>query len=73
MKDQIEILTKDVARQEIILALWDSIINCDEDSRECDVCEGMRMAIKIAGSKLQGHLVSQCLTLVLQSNYRKEN
>jgi hypothetical protein len=58
MKDQIEMLTKDVARHEIVIALWDSIIKCDEDSRECDVCEGLRMAIKIAESKLQGHLIS---------------
>lgn len=57
MNNKIELLTKDVARQEIIISLWDSIINCDEDSRECDVCEGMRMAIKIAESKLQGHLM----------------
>jgi hypothetical protein len=57
MKEKIEILTKDVARHEIVIALWDSIMKCDEDSRECDVCEGLRMAIKIAESKLQGHLM----------------
>lgn len=53
MNERIETLNRNIARNEIIISLWDAILGCDETELECDVCRGLRQAIKIAESKIQ--------------------
>jgi hypothetical protein len=44
--DKVEMLSRKSERLVIIVNLQNAIKNCDEDNGECDVCLGLRYAIR---------------------------
>jgi len=53
MNDRIQLLNRNLARHNIILALMTQKLECDEDLRECDVCVGLDYAIDYAKGQLE--------------------
>ena len=53
MNDRIEMLTREVERWQIVIALQDKIATCDEDERGCDVCVGLRYAINTIKDRME--------------------
>jgi hypothetical protein len=53
MNQKIELLNRNLARHDVIIALTTKKLNCDEDFRECDVCVGLDYAIAYAKSQLE--------------------
>jgi hypothetical protein len=53
MNEKIELLNRNIARHDVILALLKSKANCDEDAKECDVCVGLDIAIGIVNSQME--------------------
>ena len=53
MNDKIAMLTREVERWQIVIALQDKIANCDETERSCDVCVGLRYAINLVKARME--------------------
>jgi hypothetical protein len=53
MNQKIELLNRNLARHNIILALMTQKLECDEDLKECDVCVGLDYAIEYAQGQLE--------------------
>jgi hypothetical protein len=53
MNEQIEMLTKNIERYSVIIDLRNSMINCNEDAKDCDVCVGIQYAINIVERRLE--------------------
>lgn len=43
--DKVEMLSRKSERYSIVAELRQMLLNCDEDSGECDVCLGIRYAL----------------------------
>jgi hypothetical protein len=44
--ERIEFLTRKHERGLVVANLYQAILNCDEDAVECDVCLGLKYAIR---------------------------
>jgi hypothetical protein len=44
--EKIEFLTRKHERGLVVANLYQALLNCDEDQPECDVCLGLRYAIR---------------------------
>ena len=53
LNQKIELLNRNLARHDVIIALTTKKLNCDEDIRECDVCIGLDYAIAYVKSQLE--------------------
>jgi hypothetical protein len=53
MNKKIELLNRNLARHNIIIALMNQKLECDEDLKECDVCVGLDYAIEYAQGQLE--------------------
>ena len=53
MNQKIELLNRNLARHDVIIALTTKKLNCDENFRECDVCVGLDYAIAYTKSQLE--------------------
>jgi hypothetical protein len=53
MNARIELLNRNLARHDVIIALSTKKMTCDEDLRECDICLGLDYAIEYVKSKLE--------------------
>jgi hypothetical protein len=53
MNQKIELLNRNLARHNIIIALLNQKSECDEDLKECDVCVGLDYAIEYAQGQLE--------------------
>lgn len=53
MNDRINLLNRNLARHDVIIALTTKKLKCDEDIRECDVCVGLDYAIAYTKSALE--------------------
>jgi hypothetical protein len=53
MNEKIQLLNRNLARHDVIIALTTKKLNCDEDIRECDVCVGLDYAIAYVKSALE--------------------
>ncbi len=45
-KEKIELLTRKHERGLVVANLYQALLNCDEDQKYCDVCLGLRYAIR---------------------------
>jgi hypothetical protein len=50
---RIELLNRNLARHNIIIALMNQKLECDETAKECDVCVGLDYAIEYAQGQLE--------------------
>jgi hypothetical protein len=53
MNERINLLSRNIARHNIIIALMNKKLACDETAKECDVCVGLDYAIEYAESQLE--------------------
>jgi hypothetical protein len=53
MNQRIELLNRNLARHNIIIALMNQKLECDETEKECDVCVGLDYAIEYAQGQLE--------------------
>lgn len=53
MNEKINLLNRNLARHNIIIALMNQKLECDEDLKECDVCIGLDYAIEYAQGQLE--------------------
>jgi hypothetical protein len=53
MNEKINLLNRNLARHNIIIALLNQKLECDEDLKECDVCVGLDYAIAYVKSQLE--------------------
>lgn len=54
MNEKIELLNRNIARHDVILALLEAKRNCDETEKTfCEVCYGFDLAIKIVNKQME--------------------
>lgn len=53
MNEKIELLNRNIARHDVIIALINKKIKCDEDLIPCDVCLGIDFAIAVVKEQME--------------------
>jgi hypothetical protein len=51
--DRIEMLSRNLARHQIIISLLSKKQKCDESEKPCDICYGFDLAIKLVQDQLE--------------------